>query len=82
MIYSVKKESPITQKQFEHILRLADRYRLGLTQEKDTLTESVRVFLEPVEGVNSERIDVAHISKNEASRIIDKILSLFAARIS
>lgn len=76
LIYSVKKESPITPKQYEYILGLVQRYNFTITEEKNTPTEEVRVYLEPVENVNSERIDIKHITKNEASRIIDKILSI------
>lgn len=72
LVYNVKKESPITQRQYEHILRLAGRFGLA------TYKEDEHIFLEPVEGVNTERLDIGRLTKSEASRIIDRLLSRFA----
>lgn len=71
LVYSVKKESPVTQKQYEHVLRLAGRFGLQVTQENEIF------YLEPVENVTTERIDIGRLSKNEASRLIDRLLANF-----
>jgi DNA polymerase-3 subunit alpha (Gram-positive type) len=67
LVYSVKKESPITPRQLELLKQLADRYKLTIEGDR----------LSPVSDVTSEFIDLSKISKNEASRLIDKLLSTF-----
>jgi DNA polymerase-3 subunit alpha (Gram-positive type) len=67
LIYSVKKESPITPRQLELLKQLADRYKLELDGD----------MISPIADVTSETIDLSKITKNEASRLIDKILSTF-----
>jgi DNA polymerase-3 subunit alpha (Gram-positive type) len=67
LVYNVKKESPITPRQLALLKQLADRYKL--TCDGDTLY--------PVPEVTGEYIDLSKISKNEASRLIDKLLASF-----
>jgi DNA polymerase-3 subunit alpha (Gram-positive type) len=67
LIYNVKKESPITPRQLALLKQLADRYRLKCDDN----------VLYPVPEVTGEYIDLSKISKNEASRLIDKILANF-----
>lgn len=72
LVYSVKKEGPITPKQYELLLKLAKQYRLQTCAgEKDS------VILEPVMNVTTESTDLKRLTKNEASRLIDKLLSTF-----
>ena len=52
LVYSVKKEGPITPKQYE-------------------------LLLKPVMNVTTENTDLKRLTKNEASRLIDKLLSTF-----
>ncbi|MDE7477444.1 MAG: 3'-5' exonuclease [Lachnospiraceae bacterium] len=67
LIYTVKRESPITPKQLELLQKLAVQYRLNC----------VGAVLSPVENVTEESIDLEKITKNEASRLIDKLLANF-----
>jgi DNA polymerase-3 subunit alpha (Gram-positive type) len=67
LIYNVKKESPITPRQLALLKQLADRYRLKYDDN----------VLYPVPEVTGEYIDLSKISKNEASRLIDKLLANF-----
>lgn len=71
LVYTVKKESPITKKQYEQIMRLTDRYKIGVYSKDD------KEYMSPVENVNNEAIDIWHLTKNEASRLIDRLLSNF-----
>jgi DNA polymerase-3 subunit alpha (Gram-positive type) len=64
LIYSVKKESPITPRQLELLKQLALRY--GLSKEGNILEIPPDIY-----------IDMSKCTKNEASRIIDKIKSNF-----
>ena len=70
-IYSVKKEGPITKKQYEQILRLAQRYEINIEIKKD------KAYLGPVENISNEATDIWRLTKNEASRLIDRLLSNF-----
>lgn len=72
LVYNVKKEGPITPKQQELLLKLAGQYRLAvsLNGENDAV-------LEPIENVTTERVAIKRLTKNEASRLIDHILSAF-----
>ena len=72
LVYSVKKESPITPKQYELLLKLAKQYRL-----ETCAGENDSVVLQPVMNVTTESIDLKRLTKNEASRLIDKLLSTF-----
>ena len=67
LVYSVKKESPITPKQLTYLQGLAVKYRL----------ECAGSVLAPIEHVTESYIDLEKISKNEASRLIDKLLATF-----
>lgn len=71
LIYNVKKESPVTKKQCEQILRLADRYGLNINLSEDKLC------MAPVEGISEDCIDIRRLTKNEASRLIDRLLARF-----
>lgn len=72
LIYSVKKEGPVTPKQYGLLLKLAKQYRLETyVDEKDS------VILNPVMNVTTESTDLKRLTKNEASRLIDKLLSTF-----
>lgn len=64
LLYRVKKEGPITPKQKEQISRICMQY--GLMLEEGHL-------LSPILSLTSTQIDIDHITKNEASRLIDKI---------
>ncbi len=67
LIYTVKKESPATPKQLELLQRLIGQYHLRC----EALT------LYPVANVTEESIDLEKITKNEASRLIDRLLANF-----
>ncbi len=67
LVYSVRKENPITPKQLELLLKLAVQYHL----------HREGYMLSPVADVTDEAIDLEKLSKNEASRLIDKLLSNF-----
>lgn len=67
LVYNVKKESPVTPKQLSYLQGLADRYRL----------EREGFILAPVMHVTDEPMDLERISKNEASRLIDRLLAVF-----
>ncbi|MCM1182409.1 MAG: 3'-5' exonuclease [Roseburia sp.] len=71
LVYSAKKESPVTQKQYEHVIRLARRFGQRVTEENGGC------YLEPVAGVTTERTDIGRLSRNEASRLIDGLLANF-----
>lgn len=67
LIYSVKKESPATPKQLELLQKLVVQYHLQYEEG----------VLYPVANVTDESIDLEKITKNEASRLIDKLLANF-----
>jgi DNA polymerase-3 subunit alpha (Gram-positive type) len=66
LVYNVKKESPITPRQLELLKQLAQRY--GISCEGNILDMGSDIY-----------IDMSKATKNEASRIIDKINSSYAA---
>lgn len=70
LVYSVKKEGPITPKQYGLLLKLVKQYRLETFEG-----ENNSVVLKPVENVTTESIDLKRLTKNEASRLIDKLLN-------
>lgn len=72
LVYSVKKESPATAKQYALLLKLAEQYKLGLYEK-----ENGHMFLKPVENVTQENIDLSRLTKSEASRLIDRLISCF-----
>ena len=67
LIYTVKKESPATPKQLELLQRLIVQYHL----------QCDGFVLCPVANVTDEFIDLEKVTKNEASRLIDKLLANF-----
>ena len=67
LVYTVKKESPITPKQLELLMKLAVQYHLRCDG----------CVLGPVDKVTQESIDLQKITKNEASRLIDLLLANF-----
>lgn len=67
LIYSVKKETPITPRQKGYLLDLTAKYRIPV--------EDDRIILPPILAEKlGERPDIGHMTKNEASRLIDCIL--------
>lgn len=64
----MKKETPITPRQKSYIQGLARQYQLEIKEDH---------ILAPIEGITAEAIDIEHMSKNEASRMIDYILTRF-----
>lgn len=73
LVYHVKKEGPITQKQYALLLKLAKQYHF----ETYCDGRSEDIFLEPIENVTTQRQNINRLTKNEASRLIDHILSAF-----
>ncbi|MDE7321321.1 MAG: ribonuclease H-like domain-containing protein [Lachnospiraceae bacterium] len=67
LVYNVKKENPATSRQIAYLKGLAERYQL----------ECDGLILAPVAAVTDEQIDLETISKNEASRLIDRLLAAF-----
>lgn len=67
LIYTVKKENPATPKQLELLQKLIVQYRLPCDG----------FVLYPVAKVTDESVDLEKITKNEASRLIDKLLANF-----
>lgn len=72
LVYNVKKEGPITPKQYELLLKLAKQYRL-----ETYAGEADSIVLKPVAKVTADSVDLKRLTKNEASRLIDKLLSTF-----
>lgn len=72
LVYNVKKESPITSKQYELLLKLSKQYRL-----ETCAGENGSMELKPIVNITTESIDLKRLTKNEASRLIDKLLSAF-----
>lgn len=72
LIYSVKKEGPITPKQYELLCRLAKQYCLETCGDGKN-----DVVLKPVGNVTTESIHLNRLTKNEASRLIDKMFLIF-----
>ncbi|MBD5451636.1 MAG: 3'-5' exonuclease [Lachnospiraceae bacterium] len=73
LVYNVKKEGPITPKQYALLLKLAKQYHF----ETCTDGQTEDILLEPIENITTERIQINRLTKNEASRLIDHILSTF-----
>lgn len=67
LIYTVKKENPATPKQLELLQKLVVQYHL----------QCDGFILYPVANVTDEYIDLEKITKNEASRLIDRLLANF-----
>lgn len=66
LIYQVKKEGPVTKKQIEQLQKLAVKYDIKLIEGK-VLCPDNRVIL--------DKQDIYALTKNEASRLIDHLLS-------
>lgn len=71
LIYSVKKESPITNKQKEQLARMCDKY--------DILLKDGHI-ISPIEGVSDVSQDMDSFTKNEASRLYDKVTAAMKKR--
>lgn len=67
LVYNVKKENPATSRQLAYLQGLAGRYHL----------ECDGFVLAPVPSVTDAHIDLETITKNEASRLIDRLLAVF-----
>lgn len=65
LIYTAKKENPATPKQLELLQKLIVQYHL----------QCDGFVLYPVTKVTDEFVDLEKLTKNEASRLIDKLLS-------
>ncbi len=68
LLYGVKKETPITPRQKKYILDLAEKYQLTIENGQISLPEAVALKL-------GDKLDIEHMTKNEASRLIDHLLS-------
>ena len=71
LIYSVKKEGPITPKQKEQLGRMCEKYGIELKEGH---------MIAPVEGVFPTWMDMNLLTKNEASRLYDKITAALGKR--
>lgn len=67
LVYTAKKENPATPKQLELLQKLIIQYHL----------QCDGFMLYPVAKVTDEAIDLEKITKNEASRLIDRLLANF-----
>lgn len=67
LVYNVRKEGPVTPKQLELLRRLAVQYGLACDG----------TVLAPVADVTQDAVNLEKMSKNEASRLIDKLLANF-----
>ena len=68
LVYSVKKEVPMTPRQKTYILDLAEKYHIAIENGQIVMPQ----VLVPKLG---DRLDMEHMTKNEASRLIDCLLS-------
>ena len=59
-------------RQYELLLNLAKQYRL-----ETYAGEADSIVLKPVAKVTADSVDLKRLTKNEASRLIDKLLSTF-----
>ena len=74
LLYGVKKEVPMTPRQKTYILGLAEKYHITI--------EDGQILLPPVLIPKlGDRLDIEHMTKNEASRLIDCLLSRMKAAI-
>ena len=71
LIYSVKKEGPITPRQKEQLGRMCEKYGIELKEGH---------MIAPVEGVFPTWMDMNLLTKNEASRLYDKITAALGKR--
>lgn len=68
LIYSVKKEVPMTPRQKTYMIDLAHKYHIEI--------EDGQIIVPPVLVPKlGDRLDIEHMTKNEASRLIDCLLS-------
>ncbi len=72
LIYQVKREGPITPRQKEHFSKLAAKYCLTLTAEGMLMLRD-----EDIELFGEQYIDIHKLTKNEASRFIDRLLARY-----
>lgn len=67
LVYTARKENPATPKQLELLQKLIIQYHL----------QCDGFMLYPVAKVTDEAIDLEKVTKNEASRLIDRLLANF-----
>lgn len=72
LLYGVKKEVPMTPRQKSYILGLAEKYHITIENGQIILPEVLVSKL-------GDRLDMEHMTKNEASRLIDCLLSRMKA---
>ncbi|MBQ7944497.1 MAG: 3'-5' exonuclease [Lachnospiraceae bacterium] len=72
LIYQVKREGPITPRQKEHLGKLADKYHMTLMAEG-----ILQLRDEDIEIFGEQYIDINKLTKNEASRFIDRLLARY-----
>lgn len=68
LLYGVKKEVPITPRQKTYILDLTQKYHIAVENGQIVLPQ---ILVEKL----GDRLDMEHMTKNEASRLIDCLLS-------
>lgn len=67
LVYTVKKENPATPRQLELLQKLIGQYQL----------QCDGLVLCPIAAITDEAVDLERITKNEASRLIDRLLANF-----
>lgn len=67
LVYQAKKENPATPKQLAFLRQLAVRHKLNCEE----------MMLAPIENVTEVYTNLEKLTKNEASRLIDKLLANF-----
>lgn len=72
LVYQVKREGPITPRQKEHLARLADKY--PMTLGADGILE---LSDEDAELFGEQYMNIHKMTKNEASRFIDRLLAKY-----
>ncbi|MBE5875810.1 MAG: 3'-5' exonuclease [Lachnospiraceae bacterium] len=72
LVYQVKREGPITPRQKEHFGKLADKYSLTLTSDG-----ILQLREDDIEIFGEQYIDIHKLTKNEASRFIDRLLARY-----
>lgn len=72
LVYQVKREGPITPRQKEHLTRLADKYPIVLGEEG-----ILSLSDEDAKWFGEQYIDIHKLTKNEASRFIDRLLARY-----
>lgn len=73
LVYNVKKEGPITPKQHALLLKLAKQFHFEIC----SCGQTEEILLKPIENMTAESVNINRLTKSEASRLIDHILSTF-----